>query len=154
MTADLTSVRQYLEMFTELAKRNKRTGINGYRCMEEFVLRNGRQMDPSPLPSGIKRGPMKQCYQNAGRIALSRLEFTYVEGYAISIIPVLHGWLIDSEGRVVDPTWKDGLEYFGVPISTRYLRRHVLEHGVWGVIDGWDRNWPILHAKSAEWRVS
>jgi hypothetical protein len=36
---------------------------------------------------------------------------------------VAHAWCIDPEGFVVDTTWDEGMDYFGVPFRIEYVRR-------------------------------
>lgn len=85
-----------------------------------------------------KRGTKKQCYANAGRIALDG-NMTYVEGYvSIYGVPVAHAWVLNKQGMVIDPTLdshKSILEYYGIPIQADYLRQTVLRTKVWGVLD-------------------
>ena len=53
-----------------------------------------------------------------------------MEGYAINRWvarhPVAHAWCIDLEGFVVDTTWDEGMDYFGVPFRMQYVRRIAL----------------------------
>jgi hypothetical protein len=106
-----------------------------YRGVDDFVLRHGREMKPSSVYAGFASGQMKACYENASKLAMSNDVFTYVEGYAHSVIPVAHAWCIDDKGRVIDPTWPDAMEceYFGVAFTDIYLRRRMLESEVWGI---------------------
>ena len=78
------------------------------------------------------------CYQEAGRAALDK-NFTYVEGYvSVHGVPIHHAWVVDSDGRVHDPTLQDGRGvhgYFGVPFKTNYVRETILRTGMWGMFD-------------------
>ena len=137
MTAIVSNVRGFLEqeqqMFRLMQNENR---IGDYRSMGEFVLRNGRNFEPAPLPPDVKRGKMKECYLNAGQLSTRNPDrFIYCEGYALGVIPVMHAWCVDLEGRVVEPTWKDGTEYFGVAIKHGYLIRMMQRTETWGVID-------------------
>lgn len=65
-------------------------------------------------------------YANADRRADSCSE-VYVEGLAtpafLEILPLEHAWC--AAGNVaVDPTWPDGVSYFGVPLTDDY-RQHL-----------------------------
>lgn len=153
--SDSTTVEHYLSMMVERIGKTRpdASTVNGYVCLEDFVKRNGRSMTPAALPKGIRRGRMKDCFRNAGLLALTRADLTYCEGYATGIITVLHGWCVDADNRVVDPTWPEGTEYFGVPISERYLRWSVKKFKVWGCIDLWLEDWPILRAAPEDWRA-
>jgi hypothetical protein len=38
-------------------------------------------------------------------------------------MPFAHAWLIDREGRAIDPTWvPPGVAYLGVPLSTKWVQ--------------------------------
>jgi hypothetical protein len=134
-------------MMKQARRRSKPNGIN-YSCIEEYVLKHGRDMDVAPLPSNVKRGKMKNCYKNAYDLALGSKRYIYCEGYAVGIIPVLHAWCFDTKtGKVVDPTWKDGKEYYGVKIDFTSVLRVVVERECYGVLDAWEIKHPALQDK-------
>lgn len=97
-------------------------------------------------PEHLKPGEPKNCYGNAAQAALSFPELTYVEGYATGIIPVEHAWCVDESGKVVDTTWDDSQQcaYYGVPFRTDWLRKFLIEKTTYGVIDDWERGYPLL----------
>ena len=73
-------------------------------------------------------GRPRECFRNAATLALRKPNiYMYVEGYAvnrwIAMHTVAHAWCINSDNFVVDPTWDEGTEYFGVPFRHDYLRR-------------------------------
>jgi len=50
---------------------------------------------------------IKNCYYNCWKALNESHSFDYCEGFAISNdlpIPIEHSWLLDSSGRVIDPT--------------------------------------------------
>lgn len=107
-----------------------------YVCVEDFVRNRGQAFS---LDGAICRsGEQGRCFWNARRAA-RRNNWQYVEGYAVSVIPMLHAWCIDQRGRVREVTWDQlGAEYFGVvipldqcPIDASYL-------------DDWKRGYPAL----------
>lgn len=55
------------------------------------------------------KGRFKECFRNAYRWAIKwDPELTYCEGYATGTgFPVHHAWLIDPDGNVQDPTWRE-----------------------------------------------
>lgn len=121
-----------------------------YLCLEDFVLKEGYLMgDRSPRSDKIRRGKMKECFRNAYLLALSRPHMTYCEGYAagIGIMPVMHAWCIDENGQVVDVTWKDGRNYFGVPFKIAYVSRIIRSKKNYGIIDNWEHKWPLLRGE-------
>lgn len=102
-----------------------------------FTLKMGRPWLAAPLPSHIEQGPARQCYRNAGTLAMTDPELTYVEGYACPPggIPVHHAWCVDSAGRVIDNTFEDAASsiYFGVPISRKALIELLERTKQWGL---------------------
>lgn len=69
----------------------------------------------------------RQCFQNAQKLAAEG--FSYVEGFALSVIPIEHAWVErpDRPGIVVDPTWAtvklDDVDYFGIAIPLDFVMR-------------------------------
>jgi len=102
-----------------------------------FTLKMGRTWAAQPLPAWVARGPQRQCYLNAGTLALENADLTYVEGYAQPLrgLPVHHAWCVDAEGRVIDNTFTDpeAAQYFGVPLTTKTLRELVEVTRQWGL---------------------
>lgn len=102
-----------------------------------FTLKVGRAWPTQALPPEVSPGPKRQCYENAGLLVLARPDLTYVEGYAYpnGLIPVHHAWCVDSKGVVVDPTYDtpDQNQYYGIPISSALLKRHLLTTKYWGL---------------------
>ena len=58
--------------FSQKARGNQKPKGWKYSCIEDFLLKNGRQMgmEMEDLPEGIKRGEPKQCFKNAFLLAL------------------------------------------------------------------------------------
>ena len=94
-------------------------------------------------------GRPRECFRNATNLALRKPDlYTYVEGYAVNIwiptSPVAHAWCIDSQNFVVDPTWEEGTEYFGVAFRHDYLRRILKGKRDYGLIDNHEMNYPLV----------
>lgn len=128
----------------------KAHGLMPYVGIADLVLRHGRIWGPANV-SG-PRGSMKQCFSNCQIIATRDPAFLYVEGYALSVIPMHHAWLVHREtGFITDPTWKTSSgAYVGVPIRTDYLRSLMLRTGyAAAVFDNWvdDPPQPILDGR-------
>jgi hypothetical protein len=104
-----------------------------------FMLEHGRKYEVGPHSFSLARGPEKQCYANAGMLALNMPHLTYVEGQILVCgVPIDHAWCIDEEGVVVDPTLGDADhtdEFYGVPFRTDYLLKAVLRNKMWGLLD-------------------
>jgi hypothetical protein len=101
----------------------------------------------------------------------NQYELRYVEGYAMSIIPVMHGWLT-LNGKVVDLTMRlrsrqkrqspvhqrrlqdrvlgefpESREYYGVTFDTDHVQREMISSGLARtLIDDWENEWPLLKA--------
>ena len=71
---------------------------------------------------------------------------SYVEGYAHSIIPVLHAWVTDGK-NALDPTWDNGKKYYGVIFPFWYVTKILLKRKAYGVIDCWELDFPLLTGK-------
>ena len=96
-------------------------------------------------------------YKDEGALA-------HFEGVAASKlgVPMFHAWLQDANGRVIDPTWDDGIAYFGVHIPSTYLVKEVLRTGYYGIIDnyrmefklitGEDNYRELVRKETAKWR--
>ena len=145
------------EMIRFLESEAEFIQMMGRKCsVAGFVLKHGRAFEPRKLPKNLRlhKGRIKGCFRNAAIAALRDPSLTYVEGYAASIIPVLHAWCVDPDGGLLEVTWgKPGDEYYGIPFQTRFLRRSLLEAGYYGLIDQWKNNWPLLRGKypKREW---
>lgn len=88
----------------------------------------GRQFEPlARAPSWLTLGTRKECYKNSAHLALNNSEVQYTEGYALDLvdlpIPMEHAWVVDPEGKVIDPTWPESQNtyYFGVSFELEFL---------------------------------
>lgn len=115
-----------------------------YNSIEQFILKEGQEYRYEDRPAYIPKMPDKQCYQNAFKLIQDQSSLTYVEGFATAIIPIAHAWCVDSKGVVIDPTWQDGRDYIGVPLPFNLVMHVTFIRGVYGVIDDWENQWPIL----------
>lgn len=162
MKSDLV---RYLQATTTMIRQHIKTQrIGNYVCLEHFVMKNGRFWKPNAdaLPEDVRPGPTGQCFRNAANLALDhRNKYIYVEGYATSLIPVMHAWCVHWQtGEVIDPTWTGEFntlrpvarEYYGIAINTNYLCEMLLNRERYGIIDAWELRWPMLTAPEREWR--
>lgn len=128
-----------------------------------LLAEHGRNWKPAPLPKDVRSGIKQGCFHNCATLALRWQRFIYCEGYACGVIPVLHAWLLDAQGNVIDPTWtggrnmaEPGIDYFGVAIKTKYLieRTAMLQRGpfVASILDDWINDYPILSAPIDDWK--
>lgn len=81
-----------------------------YRSVYELLAACGRWFPPAVLPTGIRALSERQCFRNAERTELQHPDPAYTEGLALgqgSLLPTLHAWYADRDGRVIDPTWPE-----------------------------------------------
>jgi hypothetical protein len=113
----------YLTLITE-ARGEAPAGYryNGY---EAYVLDRGKVYTRLSLTE-LERMEAGNCFANCWSVATLRADlFTYCEGWASSVIPIHHAWLIDRAGNVVDPTWghRQSLKmtYYGVTFTANEI---------------------------------
>jgi hypothetical protein len=141
-------IANYLRVSDEMQQKavGDRMKAKGMRSMYGFILEHGRPM-ALKLNSTHKRGPMRQCFMNAVKMATSGRLVTYCEGFALgSTMPMLHAWCVDREGRVLDPTWPyPDAAYHGVPFKLDYVLRRVVKAECYvSMFDDWMNDWPLL----------
>lgn len=135
MTETFSTTRQYLEMVAGQMPRS----------FERFVLQHGEEHQPHTTKC-LHRGKMKECFMNAYRLVdRSNGALWYCEGFAWSIIPVLHAWAVDKDGNVFEPTWRDiGISYFGIAFKMEFVRDTILRRGRYGVIDDMENRFELI----------
>ena len=139
----MNATLDYLKMVVKVRNSAPPPSLK-YSCIEEFVLKNGKAYDEvRAFPRDLKKGKMRECFRNAALLSMEK-GWVYVEGYATSIIPTLHAWCADDEGKVVDPTWNDGQDYFGVSFSGEYLRKTLIRKKTFGLLDNLEMGFPLL----------
>lgn len=135
--------------------RTGRSNVYLWNGVEGLLLEHGRNFAASPLPKGIKRGRMGQCYGNAGKLVMWRSDLFYCEGYAVSNglpIPLPHGWACTKDGTLIDPTWKDGREYFGVVFKRKWFMRRARDTGYYGILfEDYVDNWLTVRTPEKHW---
>jgi len=125
--------------------------------MYTFVSDHGIEMfAPARLPKSYRhlKGQLRMCFANAAKAAMDDPSLIYCEGYASSIIPVLHAWCLDPKGRVLELTWpKPGADYFGVPFQLGFVKRQLLLNGSFGLLDQMYNRFALVRGnyKKEEW---
>lgn len=71
---------------------------------------------------------IKRCYHNCYKLAMTRKNLEYIEGYTMSLIPIEHAFLINKKNEVIDPTLglsrdRIGSEYMGIKIPKHILKK-------------------------------
>lgn len=142
--SETTTLREYLDMMVTMhgkMKAGRPQGFN-YSCIEDFVLDRGREYDLAGAV--VTPGTPHNCFWNA-RAAARKNRWAYVEGFSGTIIPVLHGWCVDRDGRVHEVTWDTlGFGYYGVEIPLKDTRLDSC------YLDDWKRRWPALRLPRKE----
>ncbi|QDT91731.1 hypothetical protein [Gimesia algae] len=118
------------------------------RTMEQFVIDYGWWYDPSPLPDGFESGKAQQCHKNAYMLSAKHNELIYCEGFALSkdsLLPTLHSWVTDGQGRALDNTWQEpGIAYAGVPFKYLFVTKTTFQNGASiSLLDDWQNNHPL-----------
>jgi len=116
-----------------------------YLSYESLVVNEGIVMGPSFAKRAERYGEWKQCYANS-YAAAEMNGWSYVEGYAASVIPVLHAWCLDEKGTLVETTWDEPAdEYVGIVMDTEWVLSVCAETGYWGVLaNDWMRQGVLL----------
>lgn len=148
-----------LELFAKFKSENFKNKDYKYNSVEELVLNLGRRFYPRNFNKKeypTAKSTMKECFSNAQDLLLKTEDLTYVEGYIYYHIPILHAWLIDSEGTVIDPTLRDSENYvyFGIPLQKNYVLETTVEKGTYGVIENWEMRYPMLKGNESEYLKS
>lgn len=150
----MSGTEQYLKaQVTALSTLHGMKRLTKWGSTAEFLLYHGRQWPTKP-GNGVEMGAPQQCFKNAAVLAMVQSdEYIYCEGYAVGfMLPVEHAWLIDKEGFVVDPTWKDGTDYFGIAFKLSYLTKALMKQKEYGLINAWRDKWPLLRTKEHLWK--
>ena len=139
------------EMWRELlAKQGQSHPMEGYR-LEPYVLRHGAaEKRGHPLPKWVEKGTPKECFSNAGRLALADDRLTYCEGFAMRDnlqFPIHHAWARNESGAIIDATWNDPTDctYLGIEFPTKFLRKWTFRNKYWGLLaSSWSINVELM----------
>jgi len=131
----LSQLQEHINLMVTMYK-----GVGSTDNIYSKLKEHGRNFNVTKDTYKGKRGTVHQCYRNAGTLASSNKNLTYVEGFtSVCGIPLAHAWVIDKNNNVIDPTIKGSLdnkveEYFGIPFTQEYLNLTILKTGIWGLI--------------------
>lgn len=99
----------------------------------EILARHGKPMTTKHTSmTGAKE--LGFCFRNAA--SMMNDQYSYCEGYAIApgLFPMEHAWVVDeSDGQVVDPTWAEGTDYFGVKFTRKFTAEFALRVGHYSI---------------------
>lgn len=104
---------------------------HGTLFMSKHGFEKGREL---AIKHGFHPLGFKQCVYNSQMFAVSGSKTKYFEGYACRTLGILanmsfeHAWNVIN-GKVVDLTWPDGDEYFGLEIPVDFIRKNIIKTG-------------------------
>lgn len=141
-------IKEYLETLSKMVIQKKDWA---YKNTFDFLLKNGTEFEKVSGHTLDSTGEVKMCYKNSFE-ACRGTNLQYVEGLASSIIPVAHAWCVNKGCTdVIEPTWLNcAKSYFGVVIPFWYVHDCLLYRGAYGVIDFWEKGFPLISGKH-EW---
>jgi hypothetical protein len=152
LDAEVETLRDYLDAEIEILRTMNKTPHHGYLSIGHFVREHGRAWNPAKIRP-CPKGEIKACFRNAALLALDDPKWIYVEGMALGVIPVLHAWCVTKEGEIGETTWPEpGTAYFGIPFTTAYLNSRLRKYQTYGLIDQYQRKFPILRESPKLWR--
>lgn len=131
----LSDLKNFLKICSDLRGRNHGSLKFKYPGgLEDLVLREGLAFSElaAKQPRRRRQG---ECFKNALELAMSRDDLFYVEGFALAYIPIHHGWCVDAEGKIYEPTWKpEARPYYGVVLDKEFAMKRVIENDHWGLL--------------------
>ena len=132
--------------------------LRDHRSVEALLLEHGHdyvEHAPFTCPARFKV-LRQQCFDNAFRLARRVPSLRYVEGIALSIIPMAHAWCVDEHDRIIDLTWSRWLplpmsthQYFGVPIRLDVCESIRKRHNL-AILHNWCGGLPLLKMEPAD----
>lgn len=152
-TDDERALVAHLDIVAKMQRMAHPDVLDGFvsHCVESFVLERGRFFDPpQTLRFGFKMMKPQRCFYNAYVLAREK-SVTYVEGFAVGVIPVHHAWVVTKDGDVVDPTWAGrrmggyGAAYLGIPFDVRQVERSIELSGC--VLFDWRNDYQALRGR-------
>lgn len=112
--------KKYVELMSRAMSKQPYTRSSYYA----WILKAGKSFEGSTKHVEMMR--QKECFFNAQSLASSMYELEYYEGWGVTKtvgIPLEHGFNVNKDGNVIDATWDDGIDYFGVNIPREYIAK-------------------------------
>lgn len=132
MSDDQEFILKYLQMISSYGNNNR---------AEKLTLKYGQPFatPAQARPVGMKKMKDHECFRNA-YLASMEHGWQYVEGFAMTIVPLHHGWCVDRDGNVIETTWASpGTAYYGIAIPHPILDAALVEQKYYGVLCPADR---------------
>lgn len=128
---ELASLHQFMGRWQDLRDFHERmgSGIKVPKTIDETLLEVGRPFTArSLLDDKDVRPESRECYWNAWQLFLRQPGLHYCEGMVVLEgfgMPVLHGWCIDEEDRVWDPSVSQhrGAVYHGAQFEDDFVHK-------------------------------
>lgn len=166
-------LKEYLTSFANMMEKMKSNHGFYYKSLYHFGVEEFKHYEPKHLTIEEKshvlkvikslsfEPQVKQCFYNSQHIAVfdDKGLIKYVEGYAVNIIPTLHGWC-EINGKLIDVTWKNDRKefvlgdfprnraYAGVVFPTDYVCKSMYKTGFAGtLIEDYHRDFPVMKNK-------
>ena len=142
--------RDYHLLWLDMVPEN----LRNLNTIQAFLLKHGTNFE---VVKTQKYGLMEpqHCYFNCFRLAKQH-NLIYCEGYARLDrieMPILHAWCTTPNNlKVIEPTNRKFVEYFGVSFQIAHVKKHWQGSKVATVLDDWQRDWPTLNATPEELR--
>ena len=152
----MENLLQQLRLVVEAMQQQRKTNRR-FCSIHEFVLQYGKPFEYQPLPSGVRWGEPKRCFENSAKLAAVE-GWIYVEGFGTVRgvgLAIHHAWVCKpGTNIVIDPTTNNIKHYFGVPFKHEALRRHwkYNHSNSASMLDDWHNDWPLLHKSIEEVR--
>lgn len=127
MTPSQQAILDILGLIRDAHAHNNPPDSWFYKGPADLLLREGQWYDA--LSNGdvvyFEDSLPNACFRNAALYAISHPGCRYVEGYAFSIFPMHHGWVVNRRGQILEVSWSQlGSAYFGIP-----FRPLMVKHG-------------------------
>lgn len=134
-----TELHAFQQLQPEKVEAWKADGRRFYN-LTDLVLTLGTGFHGNERPDWCEQMEPNQCYANCNELVVMAENLTYYEGWAMTdriILPVLHAWVVDETGKVIDPTWDhpENAAYFGVPLDWRIRMESNERSGYNAVLD-------------------
>lgn len=124
----MSDLVNYLDAIAKMQEGNPGLGEAYYK----WILKNGRlfteREDARKFCKNFNRRA-NGCYFNAQVLSIDNKELKYYEGWGITKkvgIPMEHGFNVIN-GKIVDITWEDGIEYFGLEVSIKFVMNEMVK---------------------------
>jgi hypothetical protein len=98
-------------MLRSEAEAWERVGVPREKNLHRAILEHGQAYELDREASAQQpNGKLQECFKNAALAAYDS-DLTYVEGFAHrsgGVLMAHHAWVINTDGKVLEVTWRDG----------------------------------------------